>query len=179
MNDPHTRQTLDALADLYLTGPDEAASANAPAPRSPQPNTEPGQASPHDSAPAPAFLEHDPVPEVAGVIEGDLEINDADTEAELAELAEVAENVVEGFRPRLAPTGQDTPVVEGVLMGNLPGYASPWLSQYAYECSRRYGPAIVVRFIDDTVELEIFDERQATEPVEVVESEGLRLDRAR
>ncbi len=107
MNDRHTRQALDAIADLLLTGPVEHALPPVDAPAA-----MPGSNSaPNLRLSAPHFDEPEPV----------------------------------------AP-----PTVEALLLGHLPGYANPWISQYAQHAAMRRSPAALLRVEAASVELEIF-----------------------
>lgn len=47
-------------------------------------------------------------------------------------------------------------LLEAVLLGNLPGYASPWITQYAHELSRSHEGVGLIRFDEKQVRLECF-----------------------
>jgi hypothetical protein len=103
--DQQTRQAIEALAELYLTGPDSGVDAPFP----PQGPT--GDAAPSDPA---------------------------DT----------------------APG----PVVEAVFVGHLPGFAAPWLSQYADRLSTSHGPTVVAHVDADDLDLEVVQANPERKP---------------
>jgi len=58
---------------------------------------------------------------------------------------------------RIANDPAPPPIVEAVLLGHLPGYASPWVSQYAADLAQQHGGCILMRIAESAVELEWFD----------------------
>lgn len=95
-------------------------------------------------------------------------MSDSITRRALDELADIyltgpAEPVrVQTAAPSLRLSGEATaetrtPMIEAVLLGHLPGYASPWLSQYAHHAGATHGGAVLVR-VHQQVELELFSE---------------------
>jgi hypothetical protein len=47
-------------------------------------------------------------------------------------------------------------VVEALMLAHLPGYATPWISQYAQHAAQRSGPAALLRIEGEHVEIELF-----------------------
>lgn len=103
--DQQTRQAIEALAELYLTGPDSGVD-------SPLTPKQPAA----DAAPA------DPAVTARG------------------------------------------PVVEAVFVGHLPGFAAPWLSQYADQLSVAHGPTVVAHVDADELELEVVQANPERKP---------------
>jgi hypothetical protein len=69
-----------------------------------------------------------------------------------------------------APARAPLPVlVEAVMLGNLPGVGSPWLTQYAQLLAAQEGPVAVLHLGDDAVEFELI------EPGEAAKSAPLKL----
>lgn len=50
------------------------------------------------------------------------------------------------------------PLVHGLLLGHLPGYASPWVSQYAHHVGASQGGAVLIRLHGQVVEVELFSD---------------------
>lgn len=116
MHDARTRQAIDALAELLLTGPQE-----------------------------PVQLDAQPVAE-----------SDPDLGAGL-ELA--PGELIGSSSPRLRIADDPAPpaVIEAVLLGHLPGFASPWVSQYAADLAQRHQGAALLRIAESAVQIELFD----------------------
>ncbi len=144
MVDEHTRKTLDAMADLFLTdtaGSDEGQHS------APQQEQNASLINKHLDGPVPIRLRPKPAhvtaplpPEssddrdvVAGVIGID------DTRAVLDKVHSQSQSQQ----------------VEAVLMGHLPGYAAPWLTQYAHRLAQRQGPVGILHVDEDQIEVEL------------------------
>lgn len=144
MVDEHTRKTLDAMADLFLTDTVGSAEGHHSAPQKEQ---NASLINKHLDGPVPIRLRPKPAhataplpPEssddrdvVAGVIGID------DTRA-------VLDKVHSQSQPQQ---------VEAVLMGHLPGYAAPWLTQYAHRLAQRQGPVGILHVDEDQIEVEL------------------------
>ncbi|MAE66652.1 MAG: hypothetical protein CMJ18_20480 [Phycisphaeraceae bacterium] len=138
MNPSQTEQTLDALADLFLTEPN-GAGAEAAAPSKGGDGGDGGDATrrvkPVRLPPKPVMKQEAP-----GSGSGD---------------------DVAGF---ISPWGASGPPedpthapdrVEAVLLGNLPGFGLPWLTQYAHVLARRSGPVAVLHADEEGIEVEL------------------------
>jgi hypothetical protein len=137
MDDAHTRQTLEALADLFLTEDGE----DAPAARSEnQTRSADGPPVPDQAVAAPIRLA--PKPARRSAVEpirpsaahltlapapDDDPIDDEDDDDD-AQLQSPAESVH----------------VEAVVLGNLPVLGRPWLTQYAHQLACTRGPVAVI-----------------------------------
>ncbi len=142
MDEQHTQKMLDALADLFLTGtvpgeqvpqhPDQpvAQPAADPPRRTPGPIRLSPKTGPGADPISDAGGEHDPPP---------LRLYTPDAES---------------VEPPTAPDPAAPPRFEAVFLGNLPGFAGPWLTQYAHQLARRDGPVAIVHLDDDQVEIE-------------------------
>jgi hypothetical protein len=113
MHDARTRQAIDALAELLLTGP--------------QP---------------PVQIDAQPAPE---------------PDLEQASCAPAESSTSGGPQLRIADDPAPPAVVEAVLLGHLPGFASPWVSQYAADLAQRHQGAALLRLAESTVQVELFD----------------------
>ncbi|QNN22605.1 hypothetical protein HED60_10100 [Planctomycetales bacterium ZRK34] len=114
-HDARTRQAIDALAELLLTGP-QPDQLNEPVHIDAQPPTKP-------------HAEPTPVGEAS------------DT----------------GPKLRIADDPAPPAIAEAVLLGHLPGFASPWVSQYAADLAQRHQGAALLRLGETSVEIELFD----------------------
>jgi len=56
---------------------------------------------------------------------------------------------------------------EAVFVGHLPGYAAPWVSQYAHVCSDRHGPTALLRYDGRRTEIELFEDGVDDEPLAI------------
>ncbi|MBI1369093.1 MAG: hypothetical protein GC162_10620 [Planctomycetes bacterium] len=92
-------------------------------------------------------------------------MNDARTREAIDALAQLLctgpEDIVptDGVGPELKLSGSDrpAPVVDAILVGHLPGYASPWVSQYVSHLAQQYEGAALLRISEDEIEYEMFD----------------------
>ncbi|MCC7407467.1 MAG: hypothetical protein IT442_05310 [Phycisphaeraceae bacterium] len=179
MEDVRTRRILDELADLFLTGMAPPASSAAPTrERAKPPRAEPatvsgGESSVNGDALRRAMTEQVAGPDVVGHVGSPWMTLEDEFGAE-------AEGPSNGPALHLADESVDAPhvsqpadggvivvpaaepvslTVEAVLMGNLPGFAGPWLTQYAQSLTHQdtanpCGVA-VLHVGDDQLELEI------------------------
>ncbi|MEM9416230.1 MAG: hypothetical protein AAGA29_12255 [Planctomycetota bacterium] len=185
MDDPRTRQSIDDLAEHYLTG------VSAP---KPTPSVAPNAADPI-TGPAPIRLA--PKPTGTGSV--------SQNAAALSAMANAAQNrptpqairtggsggqgTPEDGHPilRLADTEGDTPSpvehlgtqagptqnraaaracasAQAVVMGNLPGLSGPWLTQYAQLIAQNQGPVAIVHIDEEMVDLEVVEPRLEASP---------------
>ncbi len=142
MDEQKTKEALEVLGDLYLTGQTgEAPTRDAPvaimppapagpgvALRGPTMRLAPQAADEPDSEVAPLPPSDEP-----GALGTD---NDGD----------------EGARPAL-PAGSLEPEI--VLLGNLPVLARPWLSQYARNLAEAHGSIVVAHVLEEDLDLEL------------------------
>lgn len=161
MDDTRTRDTLDALADLFLSDPPSTRTPpDAAAPRSdPLGGPAPIRLSPKLSAsPAKRVV----VPRSAD--------DSRDQPSDLSP-ADAPPLRLTTHRPASAPpkpkdstpdrsalTGNLPPRpvhAEAVLLGNLPGFAAPWLAQYASHLAQHHGPVALIHLDADRAELEL------------------------
>ncbi|MEM1446284.1 MAG: hypothetical protein AAGF84_09530 [Planctomycetota bacterium] len=111
-----TQQTLDDLADLFLTGTD-APVATPPA-ATPKPHPQPSRPVVVEAVSAPPSTDRSPTPQPA------------DTDH--------AQTAPGDSGPAAAPR------LEAVLLGNLPGMAHVWLTQYAQLLAEQDGPVLLL-----------------------------------
>lgn len=143
MDETRTDEALEALADLFLTGdpPLDGEPHVAWPRRRPDPRTA-MRGDPSGAGPAggPMRLPPNPKTGPAGAARGD--------------------------RPVLQAIGPSGPgasrrhVVDGhlaqaVLLGNLPGFARPWLTQYAHQLACARGPVGVIHLAGEQIDLEV------------------------
>ncbi len=206
MDDDRTQQTLDDLAELFLTGtapqPPRRDPLDGPEPIRLRPSAADGPrvAPPRNPPPGPPSDEraqvHEPedvapvTPMAAASDVPDLRLTSMHDDAEpgddqhpveptddlptfIAEHEELELNVATAVtepwpreempvrtsreikptpstRPTKAVTQRVRPHVEAVLLGNLPGLAHAWLTQYAQLLAQRDGPVLLVTLDDDT-----------------------------
>ena len=177
MDERHTQEALDALADLFLTRTVPPAKpaprgqdAPSPTPRSVTPpsatpasgtlNTaaprSPSESSDPLSGPSPLRLPPRPEPHEAGSNGG----NGHGSNGGIAgrsplRLAEPASPSAL-FRPRAT--------LEAALLGNLPGFAGPWLAQYASQLAASEGPIGLLRLQDSKTHVEVIAPRGTLGP---------------
>lgn len=167
MDDTNSRQQLEELADLYLTGITDDAEQQAddpvaetleglegPAPIRLSPKLEPTDTTeieveePEDRHPVLRLTEQEAEEETATQ-----DINEVTMQAS----APIDEQVETGPPPRA--------VVEAVLLGNLPGMSGPWLTQYAQLLAQSEGPVALLHVTDDGIDLELVEPRAEAEPL--------------
>ena len=174
MDERRTQQTLDALADLFLTGTD-AADADAPgeppdALDSPDPirlppkvrtnsAVRPPRTTPplnhrdtqEDSTPPPSSPASDAPPPTfklhpaARAIDDDAPPRDSSADDRAWSAPDAAD----------VGSGSARLTVEAVVMANLPGFSGPWLTQYAARLAREAGPVLVLHLEDAAINAEL------------------------
>lgn len=143
MDDNRTQDQLDALADLFLTGTrgDAAAAPRAtgtdvrdqlqgPAPIRLGPKRVPPRPRNNPAKDGPRLRLHRPDPE------------DHESQPPAPPSFEVDAAPVEA-------------VVEAVLLGNLPGFGGPWLTQYAQLLADEHGPVVILHVDDQRLDAEL------------------------
>lgn len=65
-------------------------------------------------------------------------------------------------QPPTARSEPPTAQAELVLLGNLPGLAGPWLTQYAQLIAEEDGPVAIVRADDEAIDVELVEPRDAS-----------------
>lgn len=195
MADQHTLKMLESLADLFLTGT-TAATMPPPARQSPQPTAAAAPAAPVAPAPAPApkaAAAPAPVPPAPDFdfddqLEGPPPIR---LMPKLATLEAVRRSrrqrpqtePIDESGPRLRITDyeepddepQPTPAdIEIVFLGSLPGYAGPWLTQYAQWRANRLGLVAVLHLDEQQVDVELIGASQLDPPRPVATGDSLR-----
>jgi len=166
MDETRTRQKLDDLADLFLTGVvDDPGTLPEGEPR-------PSPAADLLEGPAPIRL----APKAAGKSTTtsppvDMELADShpmlrltreDAEAKVDDIA--AALAQGGYPSSEAPDTRGRAVVEAVVMGNLPGLSGPWLTQYAQLIAQSDGPVAVLHVAEDAIDLELVEPRSEALP---------------
>ncbi len=151
MDDTRTEETLDALADLFLTGTGTTGAA-----------VRPGGAAPGMSdqlnGPAPIRLAPKRVPPPRRPESGDepprlrLRRDDEDHPEPSAAVAAPVTDDSGTFEIDAAPVEA---VVEATLLGNLPGFGGPWLTQYAQLLADEHGPVVILHADDQRVDAEL------------------------
>jgi len=179
MDEKRTRQTLDALADLFLTGTDagdaDPASASTldgpdpirlppkvhvppsptpPPPRSTQPPRDPERESPSTPTP-PTFklhpAAHDADRPTTETTAWKDDATDTASDHPAAEPAHDRDLSSAGSASWLTAP----PRVEAVVMANLPGFSGPWLTQYAARLARDAGPVLLLHLGDEMIDAEL------------------------
>lgn len=196
MDDRRTHDALDALADLFLTGKDEssprprpvrlpptlrrAALITAGAPDHENPDINDPPPTPADVAPDPPRLRlHRTDPGAPAALRAPV----ADSQAEAT--PRVASGPRADVEPRIATppaAGHEAVHVELALLGELPGFAGPWLAQYAYRLALRHGPVAIVRIEPDGIDVDLVAPRPGAEALrddadDSAEHAGGALDR--
>ena len=135
MDEQKTREALDVLGELYLTG-DHFPDKDAPAAVMPPVRTPPGESPP----PEPMRL----TPTLSG----------AGTRSEIADspVANPPSDISEISTYPFVPGALQGEVV---VLGNLPVLARPWLSQYARNIAEADGSVVVVHITDNDLDLEV------------------------
>jgi len=177
MDDPtRTRKTLDDLADLFLTG-------TGPVPRSNRESNPPSQAVPPQPAPEkirnvpptdalegppsmPLFPRFRKGPALAGTHAIGPAISHRNTPHHPF-IPHLPPNRPSGATFRLHPTPDqqqqqaDTCQIQVVLLGNLPGFNGPWLTQYAHRLTQAYGSVGVISVREKEIDIDVVasDER--------------------
>lgn len=180
MDDTRTRDILDSLADLFLTNTEPpGVGSGVRSHRVARPDGESGTASGASRSgmehPSPLDfpMEADPA-DAQGVPAKDTMANEKAAQGEgwnpVEALPQNKPNKTRRPGLRLADPLADsedrtqtpdtasvitTPLAaEAVLLGNLPGFAGPWLAQYAQFLSEQFGPVAVVHLDHEQVDIE-------------------------
>ena len=142
-----TDKTLDALADLFLTGSSASDGAVAGTGSLRPVWAQHREASKQLVAPGPIRMAPKPAARVRRGRAAEAEAGDAEAVA----------GVIGDFSARdvAAPSVSRTHLVEAVFLGNLPGFGAPWLTQYAHRLAQRHGPVAVLHLDDEQIDLEV------------------------
>ena len=140
-----TDKTLDALADLFLTGSSASAGADAGTGVLRPAWAQHPEAKEHLDAPGPIRLA--PKPATRGRRAADAEADHAEAVAGV-----IGDSCARDEEARSVPRTQ---LVEAVFLGNLPGFGAPWLTQYAHRLAQRHGPVAVLHLDDEQINLEV------------------------
>ena len=133
MDDPRTQETLDALADLFLTNIQSSAPQDDPL-----------------SGPAPIKL----VPKPAQGQADEPQLRLHRPERERAAALEASDQADEDEAVDREPPAAS---VEAVLLGNLPGLAGPWLTQYGQLLAQQHGPVVILHVDEQRIEVELVE----------------------
>jgi len=198
--DDKTHNTLDALADLFLTedhASGDALSGPAPIklrPKAAQSPGKPVRPASFNEPPEPTLGELDELTqELLGMVEheqaaADPSVNDAQSNesadpadpsaSEYQQVADALEQApTAGPALRLAGGGDGdhdhdaggwdgrgnqptVAVAEAVVLGNLPGMAGPWLTQYGQLLAQQDGAVAILHVDTDTIDLEVIEPTQ-------------------
>ncbi len=151
MDDTRAKQTLDELADLFLTGAD---SSSHHVETVASEVSQPQRSRPFRLPPKPRHLESsaqtidsrewEEDAFVAGTQPSHLKLAGAeDAETETNALGNVPESVDRALH------------VEAVVLGNLPGFSGPWLTQYADHVAQEHGPVAILHLDEKSVDFEL------------------------
>lgn len=185
MDDDHTKQALDDLADLFLTGIESDGRSTAPRRVAPKANPLDGPApirlrpklTVHHDEPAPGPT---PEKEMLDAVTGGPEPQQ-DSEAPYLRLADEdtpSPQQSEGSdRPAVSQNQPAMAMVEAVLLGNLPGVSGPWLQQYAQIIANQDGPVAVLHVGAERVEVELIESKDTAGQLRPVIEMGREGDR--
>jgi hypothetical protein len=186
MDDPTSRQQIDELADLYLTGViDESDSPAAPddaPPDHPLEGPEPIRLSPKaaehgapdaNNGPANDYQDPDDRHPVLRLTETDEE----DTSSATATQDASTQAGETEHQAPAADTDEPAPqaMLEAVLLGNLPGMSGPWLTQYAQLIAQSEGPVALLHVGDEAIDLELIEPRAEAEPAPAAPTAAVRI----
>jgi hypothetical protein len=189
MDDHRTKETLDALADLFLTG-------TTPPPRKPQADSDapvgasvrtPPRKSPSAALAPTVVASHDTLDAMAAThaqvaraldvldeLDGPGAFTLGTPEPSASRYDDDDNHPAASAGPSLrlhdesAPDqarGEQHARIEALFLGNLPGFAGPWLTQYAFHVAQQRGPAGVLHLAGDRVDLELVTaDRQTVRP---------------
>ena len=181
MDDPNSRQQIDELAELYLTSFVD----HVPAQEQPDPEK---AAAVEDENDAKESLLDGPAPiKLAPKLDDDshpmLRLTEDEIEEYLAPTPQEVDRLVAAARNE--PTQKDTPTVadppaprahvEAVILGNLPGMAGPWLTQYAQLLAQTKGPVLLLHLDEQGIDLEIIEPRDEAEPAPATPPTAVRV----
>lgn len=180
MDDLRTKETLDALADLFLTGttPPARKPPAAPTRTPPRKSFDDGDLTPHvvvtnqaldnmntagagPSGPTSAFLSE---------LDGPSSISIGARHTSASRYADEYDDAPAAplrLHDENAATIDDTRApqpshIEAVFLGNLPGFGGPWLTQYAYHVAQQRGPVALLRITGDHADLELITAQRQT-----------------
>ncbi len=148
MDDKHTKQMLDQLADLYLTG------TNAVPVKVADPKTQLDAPEPIKMSPKVAVARSEAGyddQETVNVGEGLTLVGQRDDPYRLKFNDESELDKVSGVERVMASRR-----VEMVVAGNLPGYADGWISQYASHVAQSRGLVLMLHVDDQHIDLDVF-----------------------
>jgi hypothetical protein len=190
-----TRQSIDELAELYLTGMQASA----------QPRPDPLEGPPPirlapkpvaATAPSAAVLDAHPVPPQPAKHPDDpghpiLRLTEGDDTAERQELlgqdAPDNDRPAHGERPAgssRSDASDDRAInahrpayaqAQAVILGNLPGISGPWLTQYAQLTAQQRGPVVVLHVDEETIDLELVEPREEAQPAVRSDTPAVRI----
>ena len=180
MDDLRTKETLDALADLFLTGttPPARKPPTAPLRTPPRKAFDDSDLTPHvivtnqalDKMSAAGPSPSSPISSFPSELDGPGSISIG---ARHTSASRYAEEYDDAPAPPLRlhdennSTIDDTRApqpshIEAVFLGNLPGFGGPWLTQYAYHVAQQRGPVALLRITGDHVDLELITAQRQT-----------------
>lgn len=191
--DDKTHNTLDALADLFLTEDQADRDAlSGPAPIKMRPKAaRPARPSSINEPPEPTLGELDELtqellgvpPETPGKTDAQTETREVASDPSASEYQQVADALLHGEPASDGPSlrlaggtddqddfsstgwsgGRNQPIVgvaEAVVLGNLPGMAGPWLTQYGQLLAQQDGAVAILHVDTDTIDLEVIEPTQ-------------------
>ena len=155
MDDNQTQQALDALADLFLTGTTPTISNTGPAVTgNPPPVSDikatqiPPEAIRELDGPTPLRMP----PQANRPPEHESEIVTAILDEPLVpQLKFTGEQPTSQAKKPTAISAR----IEVVILGHLPGFGGPWLTQYAHDIAKEIGNVAVLHIDDDDIDLEL------------------------
>ena len=189
-----TRQSIDALAELYLTG------VQAPAPTATSTPGTPGTPGPSHTdpleGPAPIRLAPKLAPAGAATLDAysalaadPLHTSQAPgadghpilrlTEDEPGAISHGLPGGGDTANDRAdRPTAHPVPAqaeTRAVILGNLPGLSGPWLTQYAQRIAQEHGPVAVLHVDDQVIDFELVEPRKEAHPAPRVSDTPVRI----
>ena len=164
MEEQHTRQALDEIAELFLTAPGGAAAPRRDATTRDDVAAESttGQGDANASAPGPAPAAATSTSDPASHADDD-PLAGPEPMRLAPKLPPAAPRLASGeAEPRLRlhreQQAQAPPcAVEAVLLGNLPGMSGPWLTQYAQRLAQAAGPVAILHLDRRRIDLELVE----------------------
>ncbi|MEM1107660.1 MAG: hypothetical protein AAGH99_03115 [Planctomycetota bacterium] len=167
--DDKTHNTLDALADLFLTEDAVSDSLSGPAPikMRPKPAAPPRPANSNEP-PEPTLDELEELTqellEVGAALENETQSKTAEGSAPTLRLAGGSDEptAADEWSPRASQP--IVGVAEAVVLGNLPGMAGPWLTQYGQLLAQKDGAVAVLHVDADSIDLEVIEPTQHDAP---------------
>ncbi len=204
MDDPKTHHILDALADLFLTSPAANPVPNSGPGKPPTSTTSPKRQTDPLAAPAPLRLppklqpahtnSHPSTPHTPSVTVSPHVIGSATASNNTAVPSNSAATDIIGSigtprasratpmtldHPDLDPTQTRQgrlPHLQAVVLGSLPGFAHPWLTQYAHHLSATLGPVILLRLEPQALTIDLITAHRAAQPEKPLHHSAQRLN---